>query len=208
MSSAAKAKRMLRKVALSDWLAALALVVSVLALWRSWEADRPRIQMAEVGAYSGRIFDSQVERLRMLAIHPLLVTNAGGRRTTLIGFRPRAGLPPLVALRGEQHLSPDFPVDFFVTDKIAAEIAQSPQAIRARENLPLDRLALLNIALEGGDSKVVAVAFLADPYDKTGARVAEYLLFTLEAIFADGTTRLLTSAFRVPEREGGASGRW
>ena len=199
---------MLGKVSFSDWIAALALGASALALWRSWEADRPRIQMAEVGAYSGRIFDSQVQRLRMLAIHPVLVTNAGGRRTTLIGFRPRVGLPPLVALHGEQQASPDFQVDFFVTDKIAAEIAQSPQAIGARENLPLDRLALLNIALEGGDSKVVTVAFLADPYDETGVRLADYVLITLEAVFADGTTRLVTSAFRVPEREGGASRRY
>ena len=177
------------QASISNFIAIAALVISVIALFESHDANRPAISVSSLPAYT--LGTQSGESHHVLSLLRFSVANNGGRAVTLNGIRPSNSPPTvLMIVAGQNSAQPLNAYEFFrpntsETNPVVALIERGRNdRILYREDYSINR------KVEPGESLEIAIGF--DHAEVN--RDVEQLLISLEAIFSDGTSRPLTMA--------------
>jgi hypothetical protein len=189
------------KIGWSEVVASLALLVSLASGWASYKAvteNRPALSVKEDQVVGGPYFNEAIQRWQHLVYARFIVTNLGGRPTTLLGFEANPRVPVVMGLSGTNaHVSADLVSKYLILDSLPEDIRANPQSIVEAKAVSAERLGLLNMPIEAGSTKVVILGIVFDAYDPQHTRRAEQLLVALDLIFANGYRHTFLGALAV-----------
>jgi len=184
-----------KKIGWAEVIAALALLTSFVTAWYNHvqvAQNLPDLQFESQPAI--RVGTSIPDKYRkIVAILPFIVTNRGGRTATLIKLE-RDSLPPIIQVEdGKAKIENDVITEFSLLDKKANSKDQLSSIVDS-EVKPLNLPQFINEPIESGKSRtfVLLLKFRSENGFTSGNMK---ILFSLRAVFSDGTTFRLAQGF-------------
>ena len=186
---------------LTIFLSIAALIVAVFSFVNSCNMAKlslPVIHVSQDKVLPGPFWDGKRKMWRYFAYNRFLITNRGGRPIALVGVRPHEFMPLIgVASGNKVKVTNPPPFLIFEMNDSLIDIEKDPKIISRYDNVPVERISLINRPIGSGETVILNLGVVVDIYNDMGQSLADQLLFTADLVFADGSKYLLASAYTV-----------
>ena len=173
----------------SELLSAIALLVSLVALWYARAQVTQNLPDVLVETQTAiRLFSTtQGSQSEWVSLLPFVVTNRGGRTVTLVKF-VREDLPPVLRINDELITeNKELDVSFALTEGVTDSKDFIQSKALSVETRPLSLPHVINESIDSGKARsFVMIVRMKDKNNRSlqGSKI----LFSCKAVFSDGTT--------------------
>jgi len=189
------------KIGYGEIIATVALLISALSLWFAIATLGPDVSVRDLDHIE--LVDPARPHLQMAAF-PLMITNHGGRGTSLVQIT-EADMPPAFRVRIGEMVANDATLElhYLIFDEVYNDLEELKSEMSSTEFQRLSLPQVLNISLPDGTSRALTLVVLI--VDSNGESIAEEAIaFACQLLFADGTTHrvgFLSNHDNVPNSE-------
>jgi hypothetical protein len=196
-----------RKIGWPELLSFAAFLISVVGYLQLREQVRqaiPDIFIEKRDPLTGGMLNEETGNARLAALHTFRISNRGGRAVSLVGLRPNqlSGWIGTAALASGSQFIKDVKLEprFFIAEGAPPSPERLGEFFSTHGAEPLESLALVNISLDAGQTKILNLGVLINAY-RGKKRLGDTVIFSVDLLFSDGTTHELGQAYRIFDYE-------
>ena len=182
-------------------LAAAALVVGVIALKTAKNAQQLALSefvVDEVNSLSTPVLDENSGGYSFLTMYDISIANMSGPALTLTSVqKAHSGGGFLTLLSGEDVVDDDVEERAFVSDKNIAAIKANPGLLKGLLKSDMGESYSTAVAIEPGETKILHVGVVLNPYSDDGEPVAKVALASWQLNFDNGKTFVFRRGFPI-----------
>lgn len=193
------------KIGWSEAFALLAIIISIISLYQSYRVEQsalPNIVVTEKTPTIIVSYDTQQRQWIYLTYNRIIITNRGGRTVTLIGIRPPEEpeeLPMVLPVKnGKVDENIKINASIFPTSELLEDIKNNHSLLSKYKGIGIERLSVLNIPIEPGETKVLNLGIIFDAYSGN-ERIAETIFFGVNLVFGDGENYWYRHGYKIEE---------
>jgi len=178
-----------------------ALLLGLFALMAAMDARQLALSVIvveEVNSLSTPVLDEESGAYSFLAMYDVSIANMSGPPVILTSIeKGKTGGGFLSLLRGEEVVTAKVDEKAFVSSDGVTTIKANPKLLKTLMHSDMGQRQEINLALEAGETRVIHIGVMVQPFDEAGNIAANVALVSWQLNFDNGKTYIFRRGFPI-----------